>query len=181
MLGKRGWNKGLTKETDPRVAKNAKTLSDTMQKRIADGTLVKVRRTEAEKLNLSIKAKARGWGGVTSKHRFYYQRIDGAVIYLHSSYETKFATILDKLGIDWIRPSYLRWIDASGIEHKYYADFKIGNIYIDTKNEYLAIVDLPKIDAARQQNNVDLRIFTIDMITEEQILPLKHCDDALVL
>ena len=46
------------------------------------------------------------------------------------------------------------------------------NVYIDTKNDYLAVADLPKITAVKEQNNIDLRIVTKDQITIEFIRSL---------
>jgi hypothetical protein len=66
----------------------------------------------------------------------------------------------------------LTWIDINSVSHRYYPDFKIGSVYIDTKNDYLAIKDLPKIMAVREQNGVDVRIVTKDLITKEFIATL---------
>ncbi len=35
--------------------------------------------------------------------------------------------------------------------HRYYADFKIGSVNIDTKNDYLIVKDAAKIQAVRDQ------------------------------
>lgn len=74
--------------------------------------------------------------------------------------------------IDWSRPPPLTWIDECGIIHRYYPDFKVGEIYIDTKNDYLAVKDFPKIERVRTQNNIDLRIVTEDMINKDFIATL---------
>lgn len=92
---------------------------------------------------------------------------------MQSSYEIKFATLLDELNIEWSRPDPLTWIDDNGGDHRYYPDFLVGNIYIDMKNDYLAIKDKPKIDTVRHQNKVDIRIVTKDFITKDYILALK--------
>lgn len=114
----------------------------------------------------------RGLGGHTSKHCLYYKKSDGTVVYLQSSYEIDFASILDEMGIVWERPPPLTWKDEKGIEHRYYPDFKIGQVYVDTKNDYLAIKDRPKITAVREQNGVDVRVVTKDLITKEFIAAL---------
>lgn len=130
------------------------------------------KRSEETKLKMSLIAIARGFGGNTSKKKFYFEKNNGEVVYLQSSYELLFAQLLEKLGIEWERPASFIWIDDLGISHRYYPDFKINNIYIDTKNDYLAVKDLPKINAVKQQNNIDLRIVTKESITEEYIARL---------
>ena len=57
--------------------------------------------------------------------------------------------LLEKLGIIWSRPNPLTWIDDDGIDHRYYPDFLIGHLYIDTKNDYLAIKDARKIELVK--------------------------------
>ena len=61
------------------------------------------------------------------------------------------------------------YIGSDGKNHRYYPDFKIGDIYVDTKNDYLAITDLPKINAVREQNQINLMIVTEENITKEFI------------
>ncbi len=118
-------------------------------------------------------AKRRKLGGHTSKKKLYYERNDGTVVYLQSSYEIEFAKLLDELNIEWTRPEPLIWVDYKGDNHRYYPDFLVDNIYIDTKNDYLAIKDKFKIDSVIQQNNVDVRIVTKQLITKEYIIALK--------
>ena len=161
-----GWNKGLTKQTSPLVAKNAVGISKAMT-----GKTGRVH-TEATKKKQSIAAKKNNLGGHTSKKRLNFIKKNGDVVHLQSSYEIEFATLLEELDIDWERPAPLTWFDDDGIDHRYYADFKVGNVYIDTKNDYLAVKDKPKIDKVIQQNKVDVRIVTKEFINKEYILNL---------
>lgn len=121
---------------------------------------------------LSEVAIANNLGGHTSKQKLYFQKLDGTVIFLQSSYEIKFAELLEEMSIEWSRPDPLNWIDEYGKNHRYYPDFKVGDIYVDTKNDYLAVKDLPKIKAVQNQNDVDVRIVTQDMINKEYIASL---------
>lgn len=163
--GVQPWNVGLSKDTDSRVAAYADQLrSLDRSHRVVDPEKEKKRRQ-----HLSTVAKERGLGGHTSKQKIYFRRNNGTVVYLQSSYELHFAEILENLGIDWERPAPLMWVDDDGGTHRYYADFKVGEVYIDTKNDYLAVKDLPKIEKVRQQNAVDVRIVTRDLITEDYI------------
>ena len=116
---------------------------------------------------LSKIAKRNGLGGHTSKRRLHYTMKNGETIYLQSSYEIEFAKILDDHDIIWSRPDPFIWIDESGVDHRYYPDFKVGDIYFDTKNDYLAIKDLPKIKAVRNQNDIRLYIVTKDYINKD--------------
>lgn len=163
--GKAPWNKGLTKADSPSLERP---------------TLIGVRfgsslngHSEKTRQRLSKIAKDRGLGGHTSKKKMYYKTISGEVVYLQSSYEVKFATLLDDLGVEWARPEPLKWIDTNGIDHKYYPDFQIGDVYFDTKNDYLAIKDADKINRVSEQNGVTIYIVTYNNITMEYIE--SHC------
>lgn len=125
--------------------------------------------TDKTKLKMSKNAKERGFGGHTSKHKLYFEKNDGSVVYLQSSYEIEFAVILEKLNIEWSRPDPVNWIDDRGVSHRYYPDFKVGCIYLDTKNDYLAKLDARKIELVKMQNNIDLRIVLKSEITEDYI------------
>ena len=74
------------------------------------------------------------------------------------------ATLLYKQNIKWNRPCRIIWKDKNGIEHRYYADFYLTehDLYIDTKNKYLAMRDVEKIKAVCEQNNVKVRIVEIE-------------------
>lgn len=109
------------------------------------------------------------FGGHNSKKKIWFKKNDGETVYLQSSYEKRFAEILEELNIPWTRPEPLRWIDDQGTSHRYYPDFKIQNIYIDTKNSYLAVKDAVKIETVRRQNNIDLRVVLDENITKEFI------------
>ena len=125
--------------------------------------------TEEAKARLSKLAKERGLGGHTSKQRLRFKRNNGCIVYLQSSYEVLFAQILEELGIEWSRPKPLQWVDECGIDHRYYPDFKIGEKYFDTKNDYLAIKDADKIERVSKQNNVHVEIVTYNKINREYI------------
>ena len=99
-------------------------------------------------------------------HGWYESKFAGKV-YLESSYEYKMAVELDKNNINWIRPSYLNWIDDNNIKHKYYADFYLidYNIYLDPKNDYLIKKDTNKINLVKLQNNIKILILTKNELT----------------
>lgn len=165
MLGRKGSNQYIKARElglpDP-------VITDEGRKKISEKAKL-YRHTDASKLKLSIKAIERELGGHTSKKQIYFEKKDGIVVYLQSSYEIRFAEILEELNINWERPSPLKWTDDNEIEHRYYPDFKIGNIFIDTKNDFLVIKDARKIELVKEQNNIDLRIVVNNQITKEYV------------
>ena len=161
-----------SKETKEKISAGVlASITDEKRKQMSERHTGKKHSLET-KQKLSDIAISRGFGGITSKKRMYFRKNDGEVIYLQSSYEIRFAEILETLNIAWSRPGPFIWVDSSGKKHRYYPDFKIKSVFIDTKNDYLAIVDLPKITAVKEQNNIDLRIVTEDMITKEFVASL---------
>lgn len=163
--------------------------SDDIKKRISNKMIEHYKNNPEAKENLSIIMKNRNisdltrekmrqhairreLGGHNSKLKLYFHKNNGDIVYLHSSYEIKFAEILEKLNIQWERPKPLFWTDKNNIKHRYYPDFKINDIYIDTKNSYLAVKDAEKISLVKEQNCIDIRIFLLEDITEENIASL---------
>lgn len=125
--------------------------------------------TPEARAKLSRIAKERGLGGHTSKQRLFFKKKNGEEIYLQSSYEIRFAQILEDLCVEWERSEPLKWTDANGEDHRYYPDFKIGEKFFDTKNDYLAIKDADKIERVSKQNNVVIEVVTNSNITREYI------------
>ena len=140
---------------------------DTKQKISKSGKGIK--RTQEFKDNLSIVAKNRSLGGHTSKRKLYFKKSNGEVIYLQSSYEIKMAEILEQNNIQWSRPDPLNWIDDSGNNHRYYPDFKINEVYFDTKNDYLIKKDEVKINKVIEQNEIILFVLDKNSINIENI------------
>ena len=154
------WNKGSTKENDVRILKYSESISTKTKGR--KGRL----HSPESKAHLSKKAKERGFGGNTSKQKLYFEKQNGDVVYLQSSYEIRFASLLEEFGVEWERPKPFEWIDDDGIDHKYYPDFRIGDVYIDTKNNYLIKRDARKIELVIEQNDIDLRVIGLESINK---------------
>jgi hypothetical protein len=140
-----GWNRGLSKDSNDSLAKASKTLKDRISRGEYKPTVTP--HTEEFKARQSKRAYERKLGGHTSKRKIFYKMKDGTEVYLQSSYEILFATLLDEMNIEWSRPEPLEYIGDDGKHHRYYPDLKISSVYVDTKNDYLAVKDLPKIDA----------------------------------
>ena len=88
-------------------------------------------------------------------------------VVLQSTYELECSEILNRLGIDWIRPKHLKYAN----DKKYFADFYLPDyeIYLDPKNDYKAKLDEDKINSVIEINNVKVFILTKDKITENYI------------
>ena len=169
------WNKGLTKETDQRVAKAAKTLND----KLASGEIVfkGTPHTEEFKKMASINAKKNKLGGWHSSQHIIYNGIR-----LDSSFELHVAKSLDENNIKWIRPTYFIWIDKDGKDHRYYPDFYLPeyDVYLDPKNDWLitninskfGITDTEKIHMVEKQNNIKIFILNKNELDWE-IIKLK--------
>lgn len=147
---------------------STKPVSEETKRKLSVANTGKVRSAET-KAKMSAIAIQRGLGGHTSKIRLAYATMGGGVVHLHSSYEIALATILDSLGFSWERPAPLPWVDSRGVSHRYYPDFKVGSLYLDTKNPYLAVKDADKLSRVREQNSVDLRMVLKEHLTPEYI------------
>ena len=158
-----------TEESKLKISQAVKRSITAEARKIRSDNAKKQIMSDETKQKLREAAKRNNLGGHNSKTRINFIKNDGTLVYLQSSYEIEFAKLLEELNIDWSRPDPFKWIDSNGNDHKYYPDFKVGDIYIDTKNDYLAIADLPKINAVKEQNKIDLRIVTKDQINKEFI------------
>ena len=100
-------------------------------------------------------------GGKRNSKRFKYNGIS-----LDSSYEVRLAKVLDKNNVKWNRPKAVMWVDDNNISHRYYPDFFLleYGYFIDTKNDYLAERDKRKIELVSKQNNIIIKILTLNDI-----------------
>jgi hypothetical protein len=69
-------------------------------------------------------------------------------IMLDSSWELALAQRLDELGIKWVRPESMKWVDDKGNEHNYFSDFHLTDydLYLDPKNPAAYTSQLEKIE-----------------------------------
>lgn len=159
--GKRGWSKGLTKETDERVA------------RIAAQNIGKKRSpnhfSEDGLKRLSESAKRNGLGGYRPHPNKGFRYKD---IWFDSKWEIAVAKSLDENKIEWIRPkSGFVWTDDG---NKYYPDFFLPeyNVYLDPKNDYLRKVHAEKIRQAQLRNGIKILILKEDQLNWSTIKAL---------
>ena len=171
------WNKGLTKETDYRIAK----ISNSVKKAWDDGKFNDVKwennshpHSEETKQRLRDVAIERGLGGYTYNKSHEYNGI-----YFDSKWEVAVAKSLDQNNIRWIRPDRLFYIDNENKQRYYYPDFYLPDydIYLDPKNDYLLKYnhsghkynDTDKINWVMKQNNVIIIILTKSELNWESI------------
>lgn len=118
---------------------------------------------------ISIAMKNIGFGGYRENaghsKKFKVKDSNGNVVCSQSTYELKLSEILNELNVHWIRPKHF-YYDLNGQKKRYYPDFFLSehNLYIDTKNSYLATKDAEKIKLVKEQNLINLIV-----LTEQQI------------
>jgi len=172
MTGKTAWNKGKTLLTCEVTKKQSMQSKKDFKlgKRKVTGRAATLTVEERSRL-----AKKQGFGGYRKgagrSKKFYYNDSFGKQVCLQSTYELRCAEILDTLGIKWIRPKYIKY----NINKKYFPDFYLVDydIYLDPKNNFLAIQDEEKITCVCEQNNVIVLILTEDKLNEEYIKSLQ--------
>lgn len=160
------WNKGLTADTDERIAKGHQTLMARYNSGELKGSWCGRHHTEEMKKHLS-EAALKSTHQRICKKTLPYTKTDGTIVNLDSSYERIVAEWLDKNGIDWIRPEPLNWVDSNGITHHYFPDFYLPekDIYLDPKNEYCFNVQKEKISIIKEQYK-NVLFLTKDQISD---------------
>lgn len=70
-----------------------------------------------------------------------------------SRWEIEIAKFLDGLGITWIRPGPIAWIDDAGKRHNYWPDFLLpdSELYLDPKNKWAIVSQREKLDVVSRQ------------------------------
>lgn len=165
------WNKGLTKETDIRVAEHARLRSISMKGKVGHPQSIETK--EKARQN----ALKNGLGGFHFRRGLNYKNIK-----LDSSYEVKVASSLDENNVKWIRPERIRYYDLNNKLHYYTPDFYLPDydIYLDPKNDFLieninpnlGYCDKDKIKWVMEQNNIKILILDKNHLTWLSILDL---------
>lgn len=159
MTGRDPWIKGLSKETDPRVRKMAEKISVIMADKMVNGE----------------------WKHVGFKGEHYSSPKNGNVeVYLRSSYEVKFAQMLDESDdvVCWEHEPFRIPYLFKGSTHNYVPDFLINRTnnereLVEVKPAVLcdSAVVQAKESAARawcDQSGVSFRIVS------EEVLDIQH-------
>lgn len=130
MLGKTGWNKGLTKETDERVLRNSINAAKVTREQFKNGRKNSPM-SEENKRKLSERQSLNNTGGKSKWYIVANQKVQG-------TYEKQFAEKLEMENIEWYKIStsnhiFRYFID--GKEKSYAPDFWLPkfNMYVEIK------------------------------------------------
>jgi len=151
-IGVKAWNKGLTKETNEILKKQA----DNLRNKYISGELINPNKgkikTDSEK-EIDRQAALKSNHQRVCKKTVEYICLDGSIVKLDSSWEVRLAKLLDENSIKWVRPKPLPWIDKKGIKHNYFPDFYLleYNVFLDPKNDYAIEVQRDKLKALSEQ------------------------------
>ena len=158
--GRVAWNKGLTKETDERVAKYTSTYNK--NKLLGLHNIHHKPHGDEFKEKQRQNALKRGLGGFNMRKGVNYNGIK-----LDSSYEVMLAKDLDKNCISWERCNRFPYV-VNGNLHYYTPDFYLPDydVYLDPKNDFLieninpnlGYKDVDKIKWVEEQNNIKVII-----------------------
>jgi hypothetical protein len=82
-----------------------------------------------------------------------YTKTDGTIVNLDSSWEETLAIRLDSIGVNWVRPTPIKWIDDIGVTHNYFPDFYLVDfdVYLDPKNPYAVKAQQSKLKCLTEQ------------------------------
>lgn len=172
------WNKGLTKESDIRIAKACEKVAKYYETH--EGSFKGKHHTEESKQkikNFAIENESFRHFGF--RKPFYYNNVK-----FQSSYEVEVAKSLDKNNIKWESPKRFPYLDHKGNKHYYIADLYLPeyDIYLDPKNDFLieninpyfGYKDVDKIKWVMEQNNIKILILDKDHLDWINIKPLIH-------
>jgi hypothetical protein len=162
--GTPSWNKGLTKDTDVRVAKGAATIKERIESGIIDIRSGWNHSKESKSI-MSKKASENNRGG-----RSKWYKVNG--ISVQGTWERDIAYKLNDLGVIWNRPKPLKYMRYDGKDSHYTPDFYLPefDMYLEVKGFWWGR------DKEKMQNIYDqypnLRIVVIECDLYEQILGL---------
>jgi hypothetical protein len=170
-----GWNKGKTKETDHRIAKICKTLSENYKsgKIIPDKSYCK---TEDYRRKMALSMTKWPRGGVKSVKFYDYKCLNGDVIKLRGTYEVRFAKFLDENNYQWEYTKKLEYKDQSGKSRIALPDFYLPkfNCYFETKG-YFPEKQKEKFELIKLQSSIE-----IILIFEKDLLDLEKGTKTLL-
>jgi hypothetical protein len=158
-----GWNKGLTADTCESV------LKYTVSKKGKSGR----KWTEEEKKNHSILMKGRSGGYREGSNKWKGIRVlnKGKEVWLDSSYELRFVTVLNNLGIDWEK-NYRRFPYTYNDDKKnYIPDFYLHELDLWTETKGM----LKDTDKHKwEQFPHDLKVLFHKELTEVECIKTKQ-------
>lgn len=137
----RGWNKGakLDQETRNKISASL-TGKPWRAKSIESGLARRQKISESMKRNPAAGGYRKGAG--VGKGCWYVSFIAGRV-YLDSTFEKRFAVVLDRLALIWSRNTQKFPYSYNGKDHFYTPDFIIDDVFVEVKG-YVTGRDLAK-------------------------------------
>ena len=176
MYGKTAWNKGLSKETDSRIAKYSLTRSVRYKSGLSKKSTGLAKTIEGEKIRRDKLSRA------TENNEFWKYKKKNVSYYhgcrMESSYEVMVAKDLDANNIKWEKPKSFKYTYDNKV-HRYTADFYLPeyDVYLDPKNDYLinnvnpatGYCDIDKIKAVEEQNNIVIIVLDKNMLNWQSI------------
>ena len=137
----RGWNKGATLVQETRNKISASLTGKPWRPKSIESDLAR-RQKISDSMKRNPKAGGYRKGSGVGKGCWYESHIAGEV-YLDSTFEKRFAVVLDKLNEAWQRNKQKFLYNYSGKEHFYTPDFVINETFIEVKG-YVTGRDLAK-------------------------------------
>ena len=160
------WNKGLNKNTDERVKKNANDIAQTVRQKVKDGTFRVTRMGPEARQKLSEEQSLKNRGG---KCKWF--EVNGVSV--QGKWEYNIATKLVELGIKWTKPKTnndLFKYELDGKIRSYAPDFFLPeyDVYLEVKGHWWGN-DKDKMDAVIAQHP-DKKVIIIEKDDYERIL-----------
>lgn len=160
------WNKGLTKDTDIRVKKNAESAAVTIRKKVASGIWVSRQMGPDARKRLSMAQSLNNRGGKSKWFDYKGQKLQG-------TWELNVARKLDELNILWYKPKVNNDVLTYVLDGKvksYTPDFYLPeyNVYLEIKGYWWGN-DKAKMNAVIQQHQ-DKRIVIVEKAEYNKIL-----------
>jgi hypothetical protein len=162
LRGRKAWNKGLSKETDSRIQKQGDSISKTLRQKVETGTFIPCKMGIAARQRLSEKQSLHNSGGKSKWYEVAGQKVQG-------TYEKRFAEALEQEKIKWCKVKTHNHIFKYVLESKirsYAPDFYLPeyNLYIEIKGFWWG-TDKDKMKAVIEQHK-DKKILIIDGLDE---------------
>ena len=128
--GKISHRKGLTKETSEEIKRTAEKLSQTLQRKITEGTFIPSKMGTEARRKLSIEQSLKNRGGKCKWFDYKGQKLQG-------TWELNIAKKLDDMGIRWYKPKVHKdvWSYMLDGQVKSYTP----DLYLEEENLYLEI------------------------------------------
>lgn len=170
-LGCEPWNKGLTKDEDPRIAQGVQTYKERLAKGECRPSFEGRTHTPETKDKIS-KALSRNNHGGRCKW-FIVENAHGEKVKVQGTWERRFSSVLNIIDPDWIKPTLyhaehsFKWFDDDGKAHTYTPDFWCPRLkkYFEVKGYWWGN-DKRKMELVIEQNPH----VTIEIIRKKELI-----------